>query len=74
MERRRCTREFNAEAVRQAVQPGASKAKVAADLQINRQDMPTLAKSPRFSRVPSISWLPGLALARGYFCLLNGCK
>lgn len=35
MKRRRYTREFKVEAVRQAREPGVSKAKVAADLQIN---------------------------------------
>jgi len=35
MERRRFTEEFKAEAVRQALQPGVSKAKVAQDLQIH---------------------------------------
>jgi transposase len=35
MERRRFTAEFKAEAVRQALQPGISKAKVAEDLQIH---------------------------------------
>jgi transposase len=35
MQRRRFTVEFKAEAVRQALQPGVSKAKVAADLQIH---------------------------------------
>jgi transposase len=35
MERRRFTEEFKAEAVRQALQPGVSKAKVAEDLQIH---------------------------------------
>ena len=35
MKRRRYTRECKAEAVRQAIEPGVSKAKVAADLQIN---------------------------------------
>lgn len=35
MKRRRYTQEFKAEAVRQAIEPGVSKAKVASDLQIN---------------------------------------
>jgi transposase len=35
MERRRFTAEFKTEAVRQALQPGISKAKVAEDLQIH---------------------------------------
>ena len=35
MKRRRYTQEFKAEAVRQALEPGVSKAKVASDLQIH---------------------------------------